>query len=327
MYYRYVDDCFIVFKNKAECDEMFTAFNNLHPSIKFTSEMELENTLPFLDVLVQRHGNEFLTSVYRKKTFTGQYVNYDSFCSERRKVNLIGTLCDRALRICSNVHLDAEINKISEILKSNGYPERLIDKTIERRLTMASNAREPFIGPNLHMVALKLPFLGTRSQQMEKELKRDIRKCYNSVEARMIFTSTSNFTPAVKDHIPYVNKSMVVYQFNCHCENDYVGKTTRRLTDRMKEHVPRCVRRYLENPTGNYSDNTTLVNASLKSSVAKHLLKNHATCGREYDDKCFKILRCCSSDFELKVCEAVLILTLEPTLCIQREFDFTTALI
>ena len=95
----------------------------------------------------------------------------------------------------------------------------------------------------------------------------------------------------------------------------------------MKEHVPRCVRRYLENPAGNYLENTTLVNASLRLSVVKHLLQNPETCVREYNNDRFKILRSCRSDFQLKVYEAVMILTLEPTLCIQREFDFTTALI
>ena len=76
---------------------------------------------------------------------------------------------------------------------------------------MGCNSQEPLIGPKLHTVALKLPYLGTSSKQMERDLKRDIRKCYNSVEARMIFKSPSNFTPTVKDHIPYVNKSMVIY--------------------------------------------------------------------------------------------------------------------
>ena len=177
------------------------------------------------------------------------------------------------------------------------------------------------------MVALKLPYLGTKSQQLRKELNQDIRKCYNSVQARFIFKSISSFTPAVKDHIPPTNKSMVVYHFKCHCENDYVGKTTRRLIDRIKEHVPRCVRRYLDNPSGDFTKNDTLVNASSKSSIAKHLLKNYSTCGRNYNDDCFKILRSCTSNFQLTVNEAICILTLQPTLCVQREFDYTTALI
>ena len=326
-YFRYVDDCFVVFKNKGECDLMFEAFNNLHPSIKFTLEAEEDNTLPFLDVLVQRNGDEFLTSIYRKTTFTGQYVNYNSFCSEKRKVNLIGTLCDRAVRICSPVKLDAELKTICEILKSNGYPEQLIAKTTQKRLTTNLNAQEQVIGPKPEMIPLKLPYLGTKSRLLRKELSQDIKRCYNSAQVRFIFKSVNNFTPAVKDHIPSTNKSMVVYQFKCHCANDYVGKTTRRLIDRIKEHVPRCVRRYLDNPSGDSVKKSTLINASSKSSIAKHLLENHATCGRNYSDDQFKILRSCTSNFQLTVNEAICILTLQPTLCVQREFDYTTVLI
>ena len=52
VYFRYVDDCFILFNNKEECDGMFSTFNTLHPSIKFTKEVETNDNLPFLDVFV-----------------------------------------------------------------------------------------------------------------------------------------------------------------------------------------------------------------------------------------------------------------------------------
>ena len=40
--------------------------NCQHPNINFTAEIESENSLPFLDVLVTREGNNFMTSLYRK---------------------------------------------------------------------------------------------------------------------------------------------------------------------------------------------------------------------------------------------------------------------
>ena len=46
-YYRYVDDCFVLFNNKTECDSMFAAFNLLHPSINFTLEAKLRINLRF----------------------------------------------------------------------------------------------------------------------------------------------------------------------------------------------------------------------------------------------------------------------------------------
>ena len=325
VYYRYVDDCFVLFNNKEECKNMFDDFNRMHPSIKFTLETENDNKLSFLDILMERKDDKFYTSVFRKKTFTGQYVNYHSYCSDKRKINLIRTLCDRAKKICSPNYLDNEIRNIKDILLDNGFPESLIVNTIKR--VLQSTPKEPEIGPELHTIAIKLPFLGKRSYALEKALKKNIQECYNSAVARVIFASPNNFSPASKDPIPLTKKSMVVYHFQCHCGNDYVGKTSRRLIERIKEHVPPCARKYFANPEGKYSDNTTLLNASKRSSVTKHLLDNYQTCGKEYGDERFSILRSCPTEFQLTVCEAVLITTMEPTLCIQREFDYTTSLI
>ena len=90
-YYRYVDDCFVLGKDEEEIDELFNVLNKTHSSIKFTSEKENKDELAFLDVLVKRHKNQFLTTVYRKKTFTGNYLNFHFFCSMKRKTNLIRT--------------------------------------------------------------------------------------------------------------------------------------------------------------------------------------------------------------------------------------------
>ena len=99
-YYRYVDDCFVLGKDEEEIDELFNVLNKTHSSIKFTSEKENNDELVFLGVLVKRHKAQFLTSVYRKKTFTGNYLNFHSFCSMKRKTNLIRTLCYQAHKIC-----------------------------------------------------------------------------------------------------------------------------------------------------------------------------------------------------------------------------------
>ena len=45
--------------------------NPLHPSLAFTHKKEVEGELPFLDILEEKSDTELLTSVYRKKTFSG----------------------------------------------------------------------------------------------------------------------------------------------------------------------------------------------------------------------------------------------------------------
>ena len=96
VYFLYVDDTFVVFNNEKDCNTFLTRLNSLHPLLRFTYEKESNHSLPFLYVLVERHDSEFLTSVYRKPTFTGQYLRWNSFSPQKRKINLIGTLVHKA---------------------------------------------------------------------------------------------------------------------------------------------------------------------------------------------------------------------------------------
>ena len=103
----------------------FQKLNALHPPLVFTQEKEINNLLSFLDVLAKKSSKKFLTSVYRKPSFTRQYTCWDLFGPKKRKTNLIGTLVHRALEICSPEKLSHEVNKIKKYLKT----ERLFKKS------------------------------------------------------------------------------------------------------------------------------------------------------------------------------------------------------
>ena len=133
MYYRYVDDTFTVFIDEDECNEFFSHLNSLHASLRFTFEKECNRTLPFLDVLVEKNDHIFVTSIYRKPTFTGQYIRWNSFCPKKRKTNLISTLVHRALVICSKSTLENELSNIRSILINNGYPEAIINTVMTKK--------------------------------------------------------------------------------------------------------------------------------------------------------------------------------------------------
>ena len=100
VYFQYVDGSFVIFGSKLDCDHFQEKFKMLHPALKFTVE-EQNNSLNFLDFLVENEGSGFLTSIYRKLTFTGQYIRWNSFSPKTRKISLIKTLVHRALMICS----------------------------------------------------------------------------------------------------------------------------------------------------------------------------------------------------------------------------------
>ena len=62
LYYRYVDDTFLSFNNKAEKSNFFNWMNRQHPNIRFTAEEENKGSLPFLDVLFHRNQDESISS-------------------------------------------------------------------------------------------------------------------------------------------------------------------------------------------------------------------------------------------------------------------------
>ena len=49
VYFRYVDDTFVIFGSELECDRFHVNLSQLHPALKFTVEKEQTNSLNFLD--------------------------------------------------------------------------------------------------------------------------------------------------------------------------------------------------------------------------------------------------------------------------------------
>ena len=93
---RYVDDTFPMFNSRDSANAFLHYLNSCHSNVKFTIEFEQNNAIPFLDILVTRNqNNTFMTSIYRKKTFTGLYTKWDSFTPRKYKRNLIRSLTNR----------------------------------------------------------------------------------------------------------------------------------------------------------------------------------------------------------------------------------------
>ena len=97
----------------------------------------------------------FETSVYRKPTFSGQYIRWESFSPRKRKTNPIATLVHRALVICTKNKLKQEIDFIKKILLDNGYPEDIVLKHTSKKIAQSSTAK-PF-GPKKCPVYLRAP--------------------------------------------------------------------------------------------------------------------------------------------------------------------------
>ena len=131
----YVDDIFILCE-KLEHLGMFKDYlNSKHENINFTSEIENEGKLPFLDILIDRSDGKIVTSVYRKSTFTGVYTHFLFFLPSVYKFGLLSTLLFRYFSIYSSyAQFHLEVVKFKEIFLRNGYPVGYIDCCIKKFL-------------------------------------------------------------------------------------------------------------------------------------------------------------------------------------------------
>ena len=59
VYFRYVDDTFVIFSSELDCDCFHEKLNLLHPDLHFTVEKEQSDSLSFLDVLVKKRALDF----------------------------------------------------------------------------------------------------------------------------------------------------------------------------------------------------------------------------------------------------------------------------
>ena len=107
--------------------------NSRHKNIKFTYEEEQNDSMSFLDIKITGEVGKLTTSVYRKKTFSGVYLNYGSFLPVDYKRGLIATLLHRTYTICSDYgRLHEEINELKTIWQKNKFPLFFIDKCIKK---------------------------------------------------------------------------------------------------------------------------------------------------------------------------------------------------
>ena len=124
---------------------------------------------------------------------------------------------------------------------------------------------------------------------------------------------------ARKDVLPTIQKSFVIYEHKCHCDSRYVGRTSQRLQDRIKQHVPQWSRQQLTRPRRSQPHRSCKQNDTkpdCDSAIGQHLLEQ---CALNYDNKRFSILAAARSSFHLNLLKAAYIKTRRPVLCRQKE--------
>jgi hypothetical protein len=224
---RYVDDTNIKWPHgKKELDKFFEHLNGISEDIKFTMELEDNNSIPFLDILMTRKQDGTIEhKVFRKKTHTDSYLHAQSHHHPSQKMGVLNTMAIREARISDKEHLKEEVDHLTKVFKNIGYRDRDIKKAIDKkdRRTSAQNDQ------NSNIKAF-LPYIQGVTDKIAKVLKRkDIMTSFKpliTIRQRM---------KSVKEPIDH-QQGKGIYKVSCSCGKCYIGETGRSFQVRIKEH-------------------------------------------------------------------------------------------
>ena len=233
-YCRYVDDTLVMIKPE-HIEQVHTLINNFHKSLNFTVDTFDNTNVHFLDLLILDNLD---IDIYRKDTFTGQYIHYSSFTPWHYKVSWIRSLFSRCKSICSTDNiLDSQIIYISKLMAWNGFPlhvrKFLCNKFLKKTTKTNRTSEEK---PTLW---LNLPYLGKNGQFLINNLEKKLRKCLSDFKFKIVLkTNKISMFCSNKDKIEKIKKANVVYLFTCPgCSKKYIGKTQRNIVTRLEEHA------------------------------------------------------------------------------------------
>ena len=238
---RYVDDCFIIFRDRSHIDQFLTYLNGQHPKIKFTKEIEKDGYLPFLDVNVRRVNHQLETSVFRKPSFTGLGPSFFSFIPSCVRKAVLHSAVIRAFRISSNYQLlHTELNFLKSFFLNKGYPKQLIESVIRHVLDKVFSPRVPTaMAPKKLEKYFVLPYFGNKSISLQNDIISLLSQFYPYLNPKIVLRNRFSIASLFrfKDRIPKCSRSGIVYEFRCSsCEESYIGSTYVRLHTRVCEH-------------------------------------------------------------------------------------------
>ena len=306
-YRRYVDDTFLLFASESHVKKFLVYLNSRHGNMNFTFETEVDNKLPFLDVLISREGHSLITSLYRKPTFSGLYTNFNSYISDRYKTGLIYCLLFRIFTLTVDwVKFHEEVKFLSDTFRKNQYPQFFIDRCIKLFLNrkMSSDTGAEIEKEKL---IISLPFVGKYSNDLKRKLEAlSSTHLQSNFKISVVWSSGRKLCSffAFKERLPMHLRSKILYRFKCDgCNSIYIGKSKRHFLVRAYEHLGKSFK------TGKgFTYNPSCTN---NSAVLNHLNQSHgctATLGS------FDIVGSARNDFFLKIKESLLIKKIKPTL-------------
>ena len=114
---------------------MKSNLNSQHECINFTTELQENRRLAFLDTLTHvLPDGSTKTNIYRKATLTGQYLDFTSNHHIKQKIGIITTFEHRVQElITTEEDKKEEMKHVKQALKRCGHPNWTLNRRKERK--------------------------------------------------------------------------------------------------------------------------------------------------------------------------------------------------
>ena len=122
-----------VWEQCTQLESFFHHINTLHQNIKFKVEKKSDRELAFLSTFLKWNKWKISVLVYKKPVHTDQYLHYSSHHQAGCKESVVSSLFNREYSIITNEDdLTKKNARTNQVLKENGYQERIISKIFQR---------------------------------------------------------------------------------------------------------------------------------------------------------------------------------------------------
>lgn len=293
---RFFDDCFLIVR-LSKVNEILNLFNSFHPSLKFTCELEEDNSINFMDLTIEhKRGIKINTKWFQKTTHSGRYLHFLSEVPFHQKTNVAKNLFQRVIRLTDKCFQEECIVKAKKLLVENGYPVKLVDNLSKKFRHI--QIRPQKLAKNFDTSKIvKMPYVPKLSEKLKNSLK--------TVGMEAVFANRFNnkklFT-RLKSTEPVGNVSNVVYEINCeNCNGSYIGQTKRFLKERIKSHTydkneKTALKKHMQETGHTFNFKNTKILAREKNSTARlfleaiHIKKGLEPLNSKTDTQCLSVV-------------------------------------
>ena len=188
VWWRYIDDIFMICPHSIEeLYSFLTGLNEVHPSIKFTSNFS-QTHVSFLDVLITKDINGNLeTGLYTKPTDAHLYLHYDPFHPLQQKKSIPFSQAIRLRRICSTPDRYREAtDMLYQNLTVRGYPKRMVRNALDQAFLMNRTTLLQLRTPSSDKRTNRIPFIITYNPSVDKVLKTNKHILSSSGELKQL---------------------------------------------------------------------------------------------------------------------------------------------